>query len=54
MDAHDAIWALTNLVEVCRSGTFYSDYDGSWELIGRADKALSLLTPMLLAETQPG
>lgn len=47
MDHYDALGALTNLVETCRLGNFYQDYDASWELLGKADEAIGLLTPLL-------
>lgn len=48
MDGYDAIRALTALVETCREGNFYEDYDASCSLIGEADRALAFLTPLAL------
>ena len=56
MDGYDAIRALTALVETCRGGTFYEDYDASTSLIGEADAALDFLTPLFAGATalRPG
>lgn len=48
VDGYDAIRALTALVETCRSGEFYTDYDASTSLLSEANKALDALTPLLL------
>jgi hypothetical protein len=48
MTVFDAVEALTFLVETCREGSFYKDHDGSMALLGAADEALNLLTPLLL------
>jgi hypothetical protein len=35
--------ALRELIELCRDGRFYEDYDQSTDVLGRADEALNRL-----------
>lgn len=44
----EALATLAELIEECREGRFYDDYDHSLELLGRASKALDVLTAVVV------
>jgi len=43
MTFDEIVPALSELIELCRSGNFYYDHDESMRVLGRADVALSAL-----------
>ncbi len=51
MNPEALIRDIRALIELCRDGRFYQDYDESIEVLGNADRALNALSAIDRSET---